>query len=77
MGICIHPDYYCNELGEILFYLANSLSDTIDNTLKNDNSTTVLWMDYRDVLNADLIDDYGDFYREHFEEIRDYINGKK
>ena len=76
LGICERPDYYCNELGDILFYLADSLSDEIDYNLKEDNSTTIFWIDYREVLNINLAEDYKKFYAKHFGEIEEYILSK-
>ena len=76
IGICEHPDYYCNELGEISFYLADSLFDEIDYSMKVDNSTTIFWVDYDEIPNMNLIDDYKNFYMEHFKEIEEYINNK-
>ena len=73
LGICKHPDYYCNELGKILFYLAESLSDEIDYNLKEDNSTTIFWINYKEMFNINLAEDYKKFYREHFREIEEYI----
>ncbi len=77
LGVCVHPDYYCNELGEILFYIADSLSDDIDNKLKNDSATDVLWINYRDVLNIGLAEDYKNFYCKYFTDVDNYIKSKQ
>ena len=50
LGICINPDYYSNELGKILFYLATPISDEIDYNAKSDNATTIFWLDYKEIL---------------------------
>jgi len=76
LGICEHPDFYCNELGEILFYLADSLSDEINYGLKTDDATTIFWIDYREVPGLNLVEDYKNFYLKHFKEIEKYITDK-
>ena len=76
IGICKHPDYYGNELGKISFYLADSLLDEVDNNIKIDNSKTIFWINYDKIPIINVIDDYKNFYIEHFKEIEEYINNK-
>ena len=73
LGICINPDYYCNELGKILFYLATPISDEIDYNAKSDNATTIFWFDYKEILDLNVAEDHKRFYIEHFTKIEDYI----
>ena len=59
-----------------MFYLADSLSDEIDYKLKVGNSTTIFWVNYKDIINMNLMEEYKNFYLNHFPEIEEYIKNK-
>ena len=63
-------------MGKISFYLADSLLDEVDNNIKIDNSKTIFWINYDKIPIMNVIDDYKNFYIEHFKEIEEYINNK-
>lgn len=68
--------YDPKDIAKVFFFLADSLDDNINRSLKIENHINLLWVDYIEVLNLDLAPSFKEFYKNNYKKIENYINQK-
>ena len=68
--------YDKDDTHKISFFIADSLNDKINDELKIEKHIITLWINYKEILNLDLHENYKKFYLDNFKEIEEYIKWK-